>query len=88
MLCKWNKSLVYCRVPVFVVSQRSNVAQMIAKLVLDILQIQNKFPLTSSIIVCPLCYFKGVNSNRVNGWDVKSLVQITMFAPLVTLCSC
>jgi len=38
MLCKLNKSLVYCLVSVLILSQRSNNAQMIIKLLFDILK--------------------------------------------------
>lgn len=53
MLCKWNKSRVYCRAPVFIMSQRSNVAQKIVKFPFDMSKIKKypKFPETTSIVV-------------------------------------
>lgn len=42
MLCKWNKSLVYRQMPVFVMSQRSNITQMIVKLLFDMLKSSQK----------------------------------------------
>lgn len=53
LLCKWNKSLVNCELPVFIMSQRSNIKQTIVKLVFDLLWIQKSelFPDNSAIVV-------------------------------------
>lgn len=48
MLCKWNKSHVNCRAPVFIMSKRSNTQQMIAKLLFDMLYIPKRGDFRSS----------------------------------------
>lgn len=71
MLRKWNKSFIYCRVLVFLVSQRSNMAQMTVKLLFDIQsknQKSKKFWGAFSIDIWLSCFFTKKNNNSLTGW--------------------
>lgn len=83
MLCKWNKSLVYCWV--FIMSQRSNIAEVIIKLLFDMLKIQEsrisrdalfQLSILKGIITTNLFFYVHVVVNRSSIGGVYALQDL------------